>query len=113
LVLERVASATFRADMTNISMRFVKYRDKTFSFTDCSSVALMERIGIKRYLHLMSISRNTEVSSYYHLNREFKSGVETIMWKSENCEEKNERKGEIRIENFLYGTIKFICYINY
>jgi len=22
----------------------------------------------------MSISRNTEVSSYYHLNREFKSG---------------------------------------
>ena len=52
---------------------------KTFSFTDCSSVALMERIGITRYLHLMSISRNTEVSS------------------------------ELRIENFLYGTIKFIC----
>jgi len=25
---------------------FVKYRDKTFSFTDCSSFALMERIGI-------------------------------------------------------------------
>ena len=46
LVLERVASAIFRADMTNIPMRFVKYRDKTFSFTDCSSVALMERIVI-------------------------------------------------------------------
>jgi len=44
---------------------------------------------------LMSISRNTEVSSYYHLNREFKSGVETIIWKSQNCEEKKKMHGTL------------------
>jgi len=77
LVLERVASAIFRADMTNISMRFVKYRDKTFSFTDCSSFALMERIGITEVFAFDSISRNTEVLSYYPLNREFKSGFKS------------------------------------